>query len=177
VLTHLVVTPAILYWVFWAPRYLRLPFKKQFPEGGLLAVGLILTGYMAFNTESVRIGLAEARFYAPVPFLFWAAIRFGMFGASGAVMIIAVLAIEAALEGREPFAGQSPADVSLALQFYLLLRAAPLHVVAILIDESKRSGVEAQRQRAEVAHATRMSAMGSLAGSLAHELNQPLTAI
>lgn len=36
---------------------------------------------------------------------------------------------------------------------------------------------ELQRSRQELAHAARVSAMGELAGSLAHELNQPLTAI
>jgi two-component system sensor kinase FixL len=36
---------------------------------------------------------------------------------------------------------------------------------------------ELQRSREQLAHVTRVSAMGELAGSLAHELNQPLTAI
>ncbi|MGH7874118.1 MAG: sensor histidine kinase [Candidatus Binatia bacterium] len=43
--------------------------------------------------------------------------------------------------------------------------------------ERKRGELEAAQQRAELAHIARMSTMGELAASLAHELNQPLTAI
>jgi two-component system sensor kinase FixL len=45
------------------------------------------------------------------------------------------------------------------------------------ITERKRTETELQRQREDLAHVTRVSAMGELAASLAHELNQPLTAI
>lgn len=45
------------------------------------------------------------------------------------------------------------------------------------ITERKRAEAEAEQQRRELAHLTRVSAMGVLSGALAHELNQPLTAI
>jgi two-component system sensor kinase FixL len=45
------------------------------------------------------------------------------------------------------------------------------------ITVSKETELELRRQRAELAHVTRISMMGELAASLAHELNQPLTAI
>ena len=45
------------------------------------------------------------------------------------------------------------------------------------ITERKRAEFEVRRQREELAHLTRVSTMGELAASLAHELNQPLTAI
>jgi PAS domain S-box-containing protein len=48
---------------------------------------------------------------------------------------------------------------------------------AIDITERKRAESELQRQRGELAHLTRVSTMGELSASLAHELNQPLTAI
>ncbi len=48
---------------------------------------------------------------------------------------------------------------------------------AIDITERKRGELEAMQQRAELAHIARLSTMGELAASLAHELNQPLTAI
>jgi two-component system, LuxR family, sensor kinase FixL len=43
--------------------------------------------------------------------------------------------------------------------------------------QRKETELELGRQRAELAHVTRISTMGELAASLAHELNQPLTAI
>jgi two-component system sensor kinase FixL len=45
------------------------------------------------------------------------------------------------------------------------------------ITERKRTESELLEQRAELAHVARVSTMGELAASLAHELNQPLTAI
>jgi two-component system, LuxR family, sensor kinase FixL len=45
------------------------------------------------------------------------------------------------------------------------------------ITERKRAEAELRQNREELAHVTRISAMGELATSLAHELNQPLTAI
>jgi PAS domain S-box-containing protein len=45
------------------------------------------------------------------------------------------------------------------------------------ITQRKETEFELQRQRGELAHLTRVSTMGELAASLAHELNQPLTAI
>src|SRR5262245_8722575 len=45
------------------------------------------------------------------------------------------------------------------------------------ITERKRAELEAQRSRQELAHFTRVSTIGELTASLAHELNQPLTGI
>jgi signal transduction histidine kinase len=45
------------------------------------------------------------------------------------------------------------------------------------VTERKRAEVEAQRSRQELAHFTRVSTVGELAASLAHELSQPLTGI
>ena len=49
--------------------------------------------------------------------------------------------------------------------------------VAIDITERKQAEQEIEQQRNELAHVTRVSTMGQLASSLAHELNQPLGAI
>ena len=44
-------------------------------------------------------------------------------------------------------------------------------------DRFRHYRAELQLQRAELAHMTRISTLGELSASLAHELNQPLTAI
>ncbi|MDW3684308.1 PAS domain-containing sensor histidine kinase [Cupriavidus sp. CV2] len=48
-------------------------------------------------------------------------------------------------------------------------------LLTVVIDRTER--YELQRNRQELAHLTRVSMLGELASSLAHELNQPLTAI
>jgi PAS domain S-box-containing protein len=135
-LAHLVVTPAILYWLMgWSE--IRLPSPKRCLEGSLLAVGLVLTGYLAFSTGARETDVTL--FYAPVPLLFWAAIRFGMLGASGAIAVITFFSVNAALHGHGPFFGQLPGATALALQQFLLLRAVPLYLVAILTQQREQA--------------------------------------
>jgi PAS domain S-box-containing protein len=57
--------------------------------------------------------------------------------------------------------------------------AEGLLVLASIIDisERKQAELEAARQRGEMAHLSRVSTLGELSGSLAHELNLPLGAI
>jgi PAS domain S-box-containing protein len=52
-------------------------------------------------------------------------------------------------------------------------------VLAAIVDISarKQAELDAQRHRSELAHLSRVSLMGELAASLAHELNQPLAGI
>jgi PAS domain S-box-containing protein len=45
------------------------------------------------------------------------------------------------------------------------------------ISERKKAEFEAQQQRNELAHVTRVAVLGELTSSIAHELNQPLAAI
>jgi PAS domain S-box-containing protein len=45
------------------------------------------------------------------------------------------------------------------------------------VTERRRAEAELQRMQAELIHVSRLSAMGEMASTLAHELNQPLTAI
>lgn len=45
------------------------------------------------------------------------------------------------------------------------------------LTELRRSQAELQRMQSELIHVSRLSAMGEMASTLAHELNQPLTAI
>jgi signal transduction histidine kinase/integral membrane sensor domain MASE1 len=67
---------------------------------------------------------------------------------------------------------------------YWVLAVHPLHhadggavVTHAEITERKRVELEAEAARAELAHMARVVTMGELTASLAHELNQPLTAI
>ena len=138
-LAQLVVTPLIFYWVLGAPWNAPARFATRWVEGTLLTAGLIVTAYIAFDTDAGMSGFAEPRFYAPVPFLFWAAIRFGMLGASGAIAVIAFFSVAAALQGHGPFSGHSPVDTAIALQHFLSLRAAPLYLVAVLIEQRRRT--------------------------------------
>jgi len=62
----------------------------------------------------------------------------------------------------------------------LIIFTAQLTLIVGLLAQRawrRRAEADARRPREHLAHMTRVSAMGELAASLAHELNQPLTAI
>jgi len=67
---------------------------------------------------------------------------------------------------------------------YIIAALAIMALQALLITDlllerarRRRGETDLQRNREQLAHVTRISTMGELAASLAHELNQPLTAI
>jgi signal transduction histidine kinase len=69
-------------------------------------------------------------------------------------------------------------------RWYIVAALAIIAIQAVLIADlflqharRRRSERDLQRKREQLAHVTRVSTMGELATSLAHEVNQPLTAI
>jgi signal transduction histidine kinase/CheY-like chemotaxis protein len=69
-------------------------------------------------------------------------------------------------------------------RWYVIAALAIIALQAVLIlglllehARRKRSEADLRRNRDQLAHVTRVSTLGELAASLAHELNQPLTAI
>jgi PAS domain S-box-containing protein len=56
---------------------------------------------------------------------------------------------------------------------------APPRILGVSMDitRQKQAAVEAQQQREELAHLSRVATVSALSGSLAHELGQPLTSI
>ncbi|HSE92485.1 MAG TPA: ATP-binding protein [Methylomirabilota bacterium] len=61
----------------------------------------------------------------------------------------------------------------------ILIAAQSLLIAALLVQRARRQRAEdeARARREELAHAQRVATIGELSASLAHELNQPLTAI
>jgi signal transduction histidine kinase len=60
-----------------------------------------------------------------------------------------------------------------------LLVAQSVLIASLLLQRRRRRAaeLEVQRQRTELAHASRLSAVGQLSASIVHEVNQPLAAI
>ncbi|HZF28405.1 MAG TPA: PAS domain S-box protein [Gammaproteobacteria bacterium] len=137
-LTHLIVTPTICYWILSAPWRSVLRARHRHLEAALLTVGLVASAFSAFFADAGSADIASWRLYLPAPFVLWAAIRFGMLGATGAITCLVLAAVTAALHGYGPFAGQSPQNAALALQHFLFERAAPLFLVCILLEQKRR---------------------------------------
>jgi signal transduction histidine kinase/ABC-type uncharacterized transport system substrate-binding protein len=95
--------------------------------------------------------------------------------------------IERAQEKGEPFEAEFRTAVPGVPERWIVARGQfvrgpqgqTLRRMGTMIDitERKRVELEIQRQREELAHVTRVSTVGELTTSIAHELNQPLGAI
>jgi len=153
-------------------------------EGSLLALGIVLVGTYVFAIVPSGPKTSPALLYAPIPLLIWAALRFGLSGISAAMLVVTFEAILGAMHGRGPFLLESPAENALALQMFLIVTGTPLMFLSVLLEDDKRSQKalheveeEARRHREQINLLSRVSLLGEMTASLAHELNQPLSAI
>jgi signal transduction histidine kinase len=136
--TAMVLVPAILTGVHRLSTRIKVAFARLL-EAGVLAAGILAVGYVAFSRAHVGPDTSPVLLYAPIPLLIWAAVRFGLGGISAAVLVITMLAIWGTLRGHGPFLAQSPAENALDLQSFLLVAAAPLMLLAVAIQDEKRS--------------------------------------
>jgi PAS domain S-box-containing protein len=135
-IVYLTLMPAILGWFSKGPA----PDRKSpayYLEAAALIVGLVVFGYLAFAAPG-RYS-SEARLYSLVPFLLWAALRFGSTGVSTSAIAIAVVAIWGATHGRGPFIELGPLNNVLSLQLFLFFAAAPFMVLAAVVEENKQA--------------------------------------
>lgn len=126
-LANLVVTPTLLYWVL-PPITLPAWTGARRAEAMVLLVGMLASASTAFVGTSSSPAVIDARLYAPLVFLLWAALRFGTSGTSVGMAVLAAFAARAAAANRsmvEP------------LQMFLALQAAPLYLVAVLVDQNR----------------------------------------
>jgi len=137
VMASLIVTPILFYWILRPPNPNTFSTTRVI-EACALGIGLIVTLSLAFEGEMRPHEFGETRYYAPVPFMVWAAIRFRMFGATAAVALLTIFAVDAAYDRTGSFAELSTAETSSRLQHFLLLRAAPLYLAAVLIEQWSR---------------------------------------
>jgi two-component system sensor kinase FixL len=96
--------------------------------------------------------------------LLWIAVRHGLLGASIALLIFVLGAI-ALLELRG-----SGVDALLEIQMRSLALGITALVLGVVVDERRRAQERLQQSM-------RLAAAGEMAAALAHELNQPLTAL
>ena len=127
----------------------RIPFSRRVVEAALLGVCTVALGIFVFDRTPAGPNSSPALLYTPIPLLIWAALRFGLGGISVSMLIMTFQAIWGTMRGHGPFLAQTPAENALALQLFLLVTATPLMLLAVVIDEERRSK-EALRESANL---------------------------
>jgi PAS domain S-box-containing protein len=132
-LAALVIVPLIVTWASTGISAMRTAQVSHYLEVGVLFLGLLLLSYAVLY--EFRAGIDLALLFLPLPFLIWAAVRFGALGASTAISIVGFLAIWSASHGHGPFSGETPEQNALSIQIFLIVLAVPLLFLATVIEE------------------------------------------
>jgi PAS domain S-box-containing protein len=111
----LIVTPTIVTWANF--RWNRWPARSRF-EALLLLVALAVGGYWVFGPTVPGVRGYPLMFVI-LPIQLWASLRFGLQGATLAVLLTSVIAVFGTLHGFGPFARGSPNESLLLLNAYL----------------------------------------------------------
>ncbi|MBS0420306.1 MAG: MASE1 domain-containing protein [Proteobacteria bacterium] len=168
----LTLTPVLIYGHEWAAG-LRL-LRRRIWEGLAQLLALLLTLWIAFGLSATNQLHLFYPLFVPV---IWIALRWGVAGSILSTLLIQIGLIVGAQE-------QSNAPPLLDLQFLMLTLSLTAFLLGAVVTE--RAAAATDRQRAEarlrerdtaLARAMRFAVAGELASALAHELNQPITAL
>ena len=132
-LAALIIVPLIITWATTGISALRTGRLSRYLEACILFVSLLLLSYAVLYEFGAGVDLALL--FLPLPFLIWAAVRFGTLGASTAISIVGFMAIWSASHGHGPFSGETPEQNALSIQIFLIVLAIPLLFLATVIEE------------------------------------------
>jgi PAS domain S-box-containing protein len=147
-LAILAIVPVMLTWGDALPFNWRSIPPRRAIEAAWLAVGLGLVCLFVFEEPSGGLAAMPALLFAPLPFLFWASVRFGPAGVSSSLLVFALVSVWGAIHGRGPFDERSIADNVFSLQLFLIINAIPLLTLTAVMRE-RANAVEEARQNAQ----------------------------
>src|SRR4051812_6138678 len=177
VVAEITVVPLVLTLAALLPLRLRAAPLERHAEAAAVLGGAMLTSFLIFGVATVDPSHAPALYYLPLPFLLWAAVRLGPAGTAVAVALMTLTATWGAAHGEGLFGGGSPMETGRALQVFLIAASVPLLLLSVVLEERLRAALDSHAQRQQLTHLSRVAMLGDMSGGLAHELNQPLTAI
>lgn len=142
----LLIMPLIMTW--WRLEPLVRPRSIRTLEG------LALTGFL-LGCSLVGFSSGHPLTYLVFPSLIWAALRFGLPGATAANAATAVTAVGLTAHQRGPFAVSSIDDAVLGVQLFVLVAAVTTLTLGAVVSARRRAAWElAQSERREAEQAT-----------------------
>jgi PAS domain S-box-containing protein len=129
----LIIVPLIVTWVTDGAQPLRTASRSRYLEACVLFLGLFAVSYVVLY--ELRAGANLELLFLPLPFLLWAAVRFGALGGSTAISIVGFLAIWSASHGHGPFSRETAEQSALSIEIFLIGVGIPLLFLSALIEE------------------------------------------
>jgi two-component system, LuxR family, sensor kinase FixL len=145
VLAALIVAPLIVTWATKGIRALRTIRPARLLEACFLLFGLLSISFALLYKFGLKAD--SALLFLTLPFLLWAAARFGSLGISSALSIVAFVAIWSATHGYGPFSGGTASENTLSIQIFLIVLSIPMLFLAAVIEE--RATGETQLRESE----------------------------
>ncbi len=160
-MTTLALLPALLVLCLHLPRWVRRSHPRRWLEAGALTAALVTVAQFAVSPLSVRVGevpVTVTPLVLVLPFLLWAAVRFGTAGASLSLLVTALSAVRSAI-AHAVYTDPAAAEASvLTLQAFLIMLAIPLLCLAALVEERYRARLDMAGRLAFEAVLARVSA-------------------
>ena len=138
-LAELTIVPPIVLWRSNSFTWIRSARGARLGEAILLTIGIVLVAIVVFGVKAVSPATTPALLYLPLPFLLWAASRFGLGGLSTSLLALALISTWYTMHGREPFPNASMAQNILSLQILFCVVAVPLMFLSAVMAESRRA--------------------------------------
>ncbi len=160
-LAMLTVTPPIVTLASGALSEFRRASLGRYIELGVLLTTLVVVSMGAFVWQAAGPETNSVLLYAPVPFLLWAAVRFGPAGASTSLLIVTLLSIWAAVHGRGPFVTTSAVENARTVQLLFVMMAFALLSLAAVVQERQRAQLVARETRSQLELTLSAAVMGS----------------
>jgi len=138
-LATLTFVPIALTWAAGGRAQLRRVAESNLLEAAVLLVGLLAVSFIAFDSRVDDPTSTTSLLYLPVPFLLWAALRFGPQLTSTAFAVVAFSVIWGAGHGHGPFLQAAVHDDAFPIQLFLISMAVPMLLLAAVIEERHRA--------------------------------------
>ena len=138
-LAELTIVPLIVLCRSNPILWIRKAGLARVGEATLLAIGTVLVAVVVFGLKSVSPATTPALLYVPLPFLLWAASRFGLGGLSASLLSLALISTWFTMHGQEPFPNASMSQNILSLQILFCVVAVPLMILSAVMAEARRA--------------------------------------
>ena len=138
-----------------------------------MLLGLLIVSSVLFVGSSFGSSAVPALIYAPVPFLFWAAIRLGPLGTSASLLTVALFAVWGTIHGHGPFVTASPEESALSTQLFLIMLSITLLLLSSVVEQNRKTAKALQQSEEQLRLAIGAAKIGTWDWSIPQQHRDP----